>query len=61
MKKRMAMMVSRNGVGVRFACYRLPDYGRRCKERDDGDHCMRCKYCKAEMAGRDAARLLRKA
>lgn len=60
MKRRMTMVVSRNGIGVLFRCFRLPDYGKRCKERDDGDHCMKCKYCKAEMSGFDATRLLNK-
>lgn len=60
MKKRMIMMISRNGIRVLFRCYRLPDYGKRCMERDDGERCMKCKYCKAEMPGYDAARLLHK-
>ena len=58
MKRRMTMIVSRNGIGILFKCFRLPDYGKRCNERDDGDHCMRCKYCKAELSGFDAIRLL---
>ena len=60
MKKRMVMTISRNGIGVLFRCCHLPDYGKRCKERDDGNRCMKCKYCKAEMSGYDAGRLLHK-
>ena len=58
MKRRMTIVVSRNGIGILFRCFRLPDYGKRCDERDDGDHCMKCKYCKAELSGFDATRLL---
>ena len=61
MKKQMTMIVSRNGIGVHYTCYHLPDYGRRCKERDDGAICMKCKYCKAEMSAFDATRLLNRA
>lgn len=58
MKKPMSMVVSRDGIGILYTCYKLPGHGRKCPDRDDGYHCMRCKYCKAEMAAADATRLL---
>ena len=58
MKKPMVLAISRNGIGILYKCYRLPDKGRKCKEGDGGSRCMKCKYCKAEMSGFDATRLL---
>lgn len=58
MKTRMVLAISRNGIGITYKCYKLPGYGRKCDKRDDGEYCMRCKYCKAEMAAFDATRLL---
>lgn len=60
MKKTMSMVVSRDGIGILYTCYKLPGHGRKCPDRDDGYHCMRCKYCKAEMSAGDATKLLNK-
>ena len=60
MKKRMIIATSHMGISVTYKCYKLPDYGRRCPARDDGHICMRCKFCKAEMSGYDAVKLLHK-
>ena len=60
MKKRMIIATSHMGINVTYRCYKLPDYGRRCPDRDDGYHCMACKYSKAEMSGFYATRLLSK-
>ena len=58
MRSRMCMTISRNGIGILYKCYKLPGYGKKCPDRDDGDYCMKCKYCKAEMSGYDATKLL---
>ena len=55
---RMILAISRRGIGITYKCYKLPGYGRKCDKRDDGEYCMRCKYCKAEMSAYDATRLL---
>lgn len=55
---RMILAISRRGIGITYKCFRLPGYGRKCEQRDDGYYCMRCKYCKAEMSAYDATRLL---
>ena len=60
MKTRMVLAISRNEISVTYRCCKLPGYGRKCIERDDGYRCMRCRYCKAEMSGYDATRLLNK-
>lgn len=57
-KKSMRIVVSLYGVGVLFFCCRGPDYGSRCAERDTSSHCIQCKYCKAEMSGADASKLI---
>lgn len=58
MNTRMILAISRRGIGITYKCYKLPGYGRKCYKRDDGEYCMRCKYCKAEMSAYDATRLL---
>ena len=58
MKTRMVLAISRYNIGITYKCFHLPDYGKRCDDRDDGSHCMQCKYCKAEMSAFDATRLL---
>lgn len=59
-RKSMTITISLYGVGVLFYCCRGADYGSRCDKRDNGSYCMACKYCKAEMSGFDALRLLNK-
>lgn len=58
MKKRMAIAISRHGLSLFYKCYKGPDYGKTCSDRDDGEHCMKCKYCKCEMPAYDATRML---
>ena len=58
MKTRMILAISRYNVSITYRCCKLPDYGKRCDDRDDGYNCMRCKYCKAEMPACDATKLL---
>lgn len=58
MKRRMTLALSRYGISITYQCYKLPGYGKKCIERDNGYHCMTCKYCKADMSGRDATRML---
>lgn len=60
MKTRMVLAISSKGIGITYKCFHLPDYGKRCDDRDDGSHCMQCKYCKAEMSAFDATRMLNK-
>lgn len=51
--------MARNGIAVDYRCINYTTkQGRKCADRDDGSHCMNCRYCRAEMSGRDATRLL---
>ena len=54
----MCICIARYGMKVLYRCYKLPGYGSKCHERDDGNHCMKCKYAKAEMSASDATRLI---
>lgn len=55
----MSMCLLRNGIKILYKCYNgLLRYGKKCPDRDDGNHCMMCKYCKAQMSAPDATRLL---
>ena len=59
MRRRMTLATARNGIPVDYRCINYTTrQGKRCQDRDDGPHCMKCKYCRAEMPGRDATRLL---
>ena len=58
-KKPMVMSIYSYGISILYKCYRITlGYGKKCKQRDDGQHCMKCDYCKAEMSARDATRML---
>lgn len=57
-RKRMSIAVSRYGLSLLYKCYKGPDYGKKCSDRDDGHNCMICKYCKCEMPAYDATKLL---
>ena len=55
----MIIGLSRYNMTITYTCYNgLVKYGKKCNQRDDGSHCMMCKYCKAEMSAADATRLL---
>ena len=55
----MTIAIARAGIAVDYRCINYTTrQGKRCPDRDDGQHCMSCKYCRAEMPGRDATRLL---
>ena len=57
--KRMVISLSCYNINILYKCYNgLLKYGKRCKQRDDGSYCMKCKYCKAEISAYDATRLL---
>jgi len=53
----MRMSISSQGIGVFYRCFRLPDYGKKCPDKNT-NKCLRCKYCKAEMRAADATKLL---
>lgn len=58
-KRRMTIAMARNGIAVDYRCINYTTkQGKKCADRDDGSHCMNCRYCRAEMSGRDATRLL---
>ncbi len=57
MKMPMFISVSRNGISINYRCYKLPGHGKKCPDKNT-DVCFKCKYCKAEMSGYDATRLL---
>lgn len=47
-RQAMSMCFLRNGIKILYKCYNgLLRYGKKCPDRDDGSHCMMCKYCKA--------------
>lgn len=53
----MVMSIAQYGVSVLYRCYKLPRYN--CKHHSEDNHeCLSCKYCKAEMSGADAHKLL---
>lgn len=55
----MVLSVTRYNMSILYKCYNgVLRYGKKCPDRDDGTHCMMCKYCKAQMSGPDATRLL---
>ena len=56
--KHMTIALSRYGINITYKCFKGPGYGKDCPDRDDGSHCMKCKFTKAEMSGYDATRLL---
>lgn len=53
----MLLATSQMGVDVDYKCYRLPDGGRRCKDKYT-DKCYCCKYCKAVLSAKDVAKLI---
>ncbi len=58
-KTTMAIALYRHGVSIFYACYNyVRGRGKKCDQRDDGQHCMKCQYCKAEMSAYDATRML---
>ena len=59
MKMPMCMSISRDGVNILYRCYKLPGYGKNCPDKNT-DKCYTCKFCKAEMSGEDAMKLLRR-
>lgn len=56
--KHMTIALSRHGLSLTYKCFKGPGYGKGCPDRDEGEHCMKCKYCKCEMPAYDATRLL---
>ena len=55
--KPMCISIYRDGIRVLYRCIKLPGYGRKCPDKNT-NKCFRCKYCKAEMSGEDAAKLM---
>lgn len=46
--KHMTFAILRNNIKILYTCYNgVLKYGKKCPDRDDGSHCMNCKYCKA--------------
>lgn len=58
MNRPMVIGIARYNMKIPYRCCKLPGYGKKCPDRDDGTHCMKCKYCKAEMSAEDATKLI---
>ena len=57
--KHMTFAILRNNIKILYTCYNgVLRYGKKCQDRDDGSHCMNCKYCKAQLSAPDATRLI---
>lgn len=53
----MLIATSQLGININYKCYRLPDGGRRCKNKNT-NVCYTCEYCKAELSAKDATKLI---
>ena len=57
----MFIAMSRYGISVSYKCYCLKYtvglFRKKCPD-EYTNKCMKCKYCKAELSGEDATRLL---
>lgn len=56
----VVLSMLKDGISISYICYNLKlRRGKKCPDRKNGDKCMHCQYCKAQLPADDATRLLR--